>query len=259
MVHFLSTLSGTIGTAYTAIEKGIPAIAFCATYSVQTPYFQVNTITVVGLQDPATITARLSASLAQQLITNAKGGRILPLSYGLNVNIPLITSFTNNSCVNPPIIQTRMTGGADVDTAVYNATTGLFTFGNLATNGTNTCSNGDCSLPGETGVLATGCRSAVSVFTVDYDAPLGGSCKTTPDVRYLLQPLVQYVNSTNLVGGFGSNATVAGTGTGSSNATASSRAPKSSNTGPVPVTRDGLKFSVPKLTVAFGLTAAVLL
>lgn len=37
--------------------------------------------------------------------------------------------------------------------------------------GVNTCITGDCSLPGETDIIANTCQSSVSVFSVDYDAP----------------------------------------------------------------------------------------
>jgi 5'-nucleotidase len=102
------------------------------------------------------------------LIANFKEGRLLPLGYGVSVNIPYITSFTNNACINPPFIQTRMTGGADVDSAFYNASMGLFTYKNVVPADTNKCINGDCSLPGETKILSNGHQSSVSIFTVDY-------------------------------------------------------------------------------------------
>lgn len=37
--------------------------------------------------------------------------------------------------------------------------------------GINTCVSGDCSLPGETLIATTTCQTAVTVFSVDYDAP----------------------------------------------------------------------------------------
>ena len=86
-----------------------------------------------------------------------------------------------------------MTGGAEVDTAVFNEKTGLFTYGSVTPAGLNTCINGDCSLPGETNVVDSGCFSSVTVYTVDYDAP---DCAGAANVRPLLLPLVQYQNST---------------------------------------------------------------
>ena len=132
-------------------------------------------------------------SLVEQLIKNGNKSQLLPLGYGLNVNYPAITSLVNDSCVNPKFIQSRLIGGADVDKALFNATTGLFRYGDIVGPGANTCINGDCSLPGETDVVSSGCFSAVSVFTVDYDAP---NCKGDPNVQKLLTPLVQYQNAT---------------------------------------------------------------
>ena len=87
-----------------------------------------------------------------------------------------------------------MTGGAIVDSAVFNATSKLFTYGDIVPAGANTCINGNCSLPGETNVVDGGCQSSVSVFTTDYDAPLTAA---TEAVRTSLMPLVSYANSTN--------------------------------------------------------------
>jgi 5'-nucleotidase len=116
-----------------------------------------------------------------------------------------------------------MTGGADVDSASYNTATGLFSYANVVPDEANQCINGDCSLPGETTILNSGCQSSVSVFTVDYDAPC--DCHASPDVRSLLMPLVQYANFSKIVGGLNGTATMFGnsTSTGSGrNGTATS-------------------------------------
>ncbi|TVY90208.1 Acid phosphatase [Lachnellula willkommii] len=250
---FLYTLAGTLGATYTAVERGIPAIAISGGYSVQTPYYDVNTTTKAGLKDPATIMAQLSANLAQQLITSAAaqgGGPLLPLGYGINVNIPYITSFTNDSCVNPPFVQTRMTGDADIDYAAFNETTGLFSYQDLVEPGTNQCINGDCSLPGETAILNVGCQSAVSVFTVDYDAPIGGACKSGPDVRSWLAPLVQYANSSVLVGGLN--------GTSTGNATVST-APVPSASISATASSGGMKISASGSALLMGFAVMMLI
>jgi 5'-nucleotidase len=73
----------------------------------------------------------------------------------------------------------RLTGGTIVEKAVLNTTTNVFTFGNDVNDpGANTSINGNCLLPGETNVV-TGCSVALSVFTIDYDAP---SCNNAADV-----------------------------------------------------------------------------
>ncbi|CZR58184.1 uncharacterized protein PAC_08075 [Phialocephala subalpina] len=173
-----------------AVERGIPGIAFSARYSVQTPYYYVNSTTVAGLKDPATIAGELAANLAHQ------------------------------------------TGGADFDSAIFNSTTGLFSYANVVPAGANQCIDGDCSLPGETNILDGGCQSSVSVFTVDYDAPT--QCHNSPDVRSLLLPLVQYANSSKLVGGLNGTTGVYGGVNGTSGtATGTGVRPTSTYTGPI--------------------------
>ncbi|CAH0035962.1 unnamed protein product [Clonostachys rhizophaga] len=84
-----------------------------------------------------------------------------------------------------------MANNAIVDKAVYKATTGLFRFGDPVAGGVNQCINGDCSLPSETLVVNSGCQSAVSFFTVDYDAPSPKQCGNTTDVLTLVPPCCQ--------------------------------------------------------------------
>ena len=179
--------------SYAAVERSIPAIAFSGGNGAQRSYKEINATTNSGYPDPATVDAELSVQIVNQLAKNGNASQLLPFGYGLSVNYPEITSLTDTSCVAPPFIQTRMTGGAEVDTAVFNETTGLFTYGSVTPAGLNTCINGDCTLPGETTVVDDGCFSSVTVFTVDYDAP---NCAGSASVRPLLQPLVQYQDST---------------------------------------------------------------
>lgn len=96
-----------------------------------------------------------------------KGQAVLPLGYGVNINIPELLNGTT-----PPVVKTRLTGNANTDKAVYNATTGLFDWANLdpVAAGINAAYNGDTSLPGETWVVAGGGVS-VSLFTMDFSAP----------------------------------------------------------------------------------------
>ena len=58
--------------------------------------------------------------------------------------------------------------------------------------GINCCINGNCALPDETDVVDSGCFSAVSVFTVDYDVPAGADLA---GVRERLLPLVAFQGS----------------------------------------------------------------
>ncbi|EXJ86076.1 hypothetical protein A1O1_06445 [Capronia coronata CBS 617.96] len=187
---FYYTLSGTIGGTYAAIGRNLPGIAFSGANSEQRSYTWINQTTVSGYPDPATIHAQLAVDIVTQLVGASKPGeRLLPLGYGISVNAPFITSLTNDSCISPSFIQTRITGGAVTDRTVYNATTGTFGFANELTAAINTCINGDCALPGETDVVDSGCAVAVSVFSIDYDAPLGPA---QAGVRQALAPLVGF-------------------------------------------------------------------
>ncbi|KAF2842258.1 acid phosphatase [Patellaria atrata CBS 101060] len=161
---FLFTLSGTLGAAYTAVERSVPAIAFSGSNGGQS-YKDLT-----DEENPASWTAKVAAKIAQQFINATEpGNRILPLGYGVSVNIPPLTS----SYHDPPIVLTRITGGARVDAAVYNEEKGTFEYGSGPNvDGANQCINGDCNLPGESIVVGDD-KVSVSVFTVDYDAPLG--------------------------------------------------------------------------------------
>lgn len=159
---FVYSLSGTLGATYAAVARSIPGIALSAS-NVAIPYYNVT-----NSSHPAVRAATVSFKIVQEFIDNTGADQqILPLGYGVNVNIPEL-----DSDEMPPIVKTRLTGDADVDIAAYNETTKLFTWENIYPKaaGVNACYNGDCSLPGETFAVGGGSIS-VSVFTVDYDAP----------------------------------------------------------------------------------------
>ncbi|KAJ6263894.1 Exopolyphosphatase [Drechslerella dactyloides] len=188
---FLFTLSGTIGAAYAAVGRGIPAVAFSATNILDRKYTTVNSTD----DDPAAIVGKLAARVVKQLADKSKNGsknrRILPYAYGININFPYIGVSSLGSepaCLDPTFVHSRLTGGATTNIAVYDEETGLFSYiNNFTSPGVNTCINGDCLLPGETDVIKE-CKTSISVFTVDYDAPTcGGAAK----VRELLDGLVE--------------------------------------------------------------------
>ncbi|RVD90411.1 uncharacterized protein DFL_001377 [Arthrobotrys flagrans] len=167
---FVFTLSGTFGAAYAAVSRGIPAIAFSATDILNREYTAVNTT-----NDLATILGKLATKVVGRLEAKANGenSRLLPYGYGLNVNFPYIstkpTALSDGvSCIKPPSVYTRLTGGAATNIAAYNEETGMFNWAsNFTSPGVNACINGDRELPGETGVIKD-CKSAISIFTIDY-------------------------------------------------------------------------------------------
>ncbi|KAK7508785.1 5'/3'-nucleotidase sure [Phyllosticta citriasiana] len=191
---FLYTLSGTMGATTAAIGRGVPAIAFSAgSNGGQRSYTDVKSPTEAGLTDPATISANLTVKLVQQLIDNTpQGERLLPLGYGISVNYPDITSFKDDSCIDPPFVRTRMTGGALSTKAVYNNATGVFSGENIDGAGLNACIDGNCTLRGETDVALKGCETAVTIFSIDYDAPTGSD---TSKIEDRLRPLLRMDSS----------------------------------------------------------------
>ncbi|KAF3929719.1 Exopolyphosphatase [Arthrobotrys entomopaga] len=199
---FIFTLSGTLGAAYAAVGRGIPAVAFSATIPLHRDYRSVN-----ETDDPATITAGLAVKVVDQLAKNGvgKNNRLLPYGYGLNVNFPYIAaeaSLLSQVCTAPPFVHARITGGAATNFAVYNNVTGLFTYApNLNSPGVNACINGDCGLPGESDVIKD-CKSSISVFTIDFDAP---NCGGATQVRALLDDLVEAPTSAGAALKFGVN------------------------------------------------------
>lgn len=163
---FVYSLSGTVGATYAAISRSIPGIALSASNSA-VAYFNVT-----NSSNPATWAAQASYEVIAEVLKNTPTGQtVLPLGYGLNVNIPKITNGTI-----PPVYKTRLTGNANTDVAVYDEETGLFDWDNIEplAAGVNACYNGDCNLPGETWVVAGGGIS-VSAFTIDYTAPSSGN------------------------------------------------------------------------------------
>lgn len=173
------TLAGTAGAAYAATERSIPAIAFSAS-NEKGSYKDVKNDT-----DPATLVAKLAVKIVDGVVNRtAKGAPLLPLGYGLNVNFPPLKNGTD-----PKIVQTRMTGNAHVNEAVYNATQGTFTWANIKpyAAGVNACNSGDCKLPGETYVVENGGVS-MSLYITDYSAPEGDY---TDSVMKRLKPLTE--------------------------------------------------------------------
>lgn len=165
---------------YAATARSIPAIALSASNKA-IPYTEVANKT-----NGATWAAEVSVKVVNQFIDSVPdGGPILPLGYGVGVNIPPLTA----NFTKPKIVQTRMTGSAHVNEAVPGATEGTFTWANIEplSAGVNACINGDCSLPGETYVVENGAVS-VSLYTVDYTAP---SNWYTKSIMKRIEPLTK--------------------------------------------------------------------
>lgn len=151
------------GIRYAATARNIPAIAIAGS-NAAVPYYEVN-----STEHDAYRVAALSFNIVDAIIkTTDRSHPILPLGYGVSVNMPPLS----DNFMSVPVVQSRMTGEAEVDAAVPGKTPGTFMWSNLSPRaaGVNQCLNGDCDLPGETYVVAAG-KVSLSLYTVDYTAP----------------------------------------------------------------------------------------
>ncbi|KAI0075474.1 5'/3'-nucleotidase sure [Panus rudis PR-1116 ss-1] len=163
---FTFTLSGTIGATYALTERNLPAVAFSAGNGTHRPF----TDNTGKPDDPANIVGKLTANFVTALARKVRPGhRILPLGVGISVNYP--TFGPGNGCTKPPFEFTRVTRGATVDKIAIDPATGFpIRAPDIATDGINVLINGRKDLPGET-PLSAKCKTAVSIFSIDYDAP----------------------------------------------------------------------------------------
>ncbi|KAL9562759.1 hypothetical protein ACKAV7_013111 [Fusarium commune] len=105
-------------TKYAATNRGIPAIAISAS-NQEVPYTEVTNRT-----NPATWAAQVSVKFVENFITTApKNGPLLPVGYGVSVNLPVLTKKDHD----PDFVQTRFSGNAHVNEAVLDAEKGTFT------------------------------------------------------------------------------------------------------------------------------------
>ncbi|CDK28244.1 unnamed protein product [Kuraishia capsulata CBS 1993] len=165
-------LSGTIGSAHYAAERGYPSIAFSGSNS-NNSFFEDN------LNGDVTTAPYIYAKAATKLINalfDAQGDneRVLPFATGLNVNFPVAGSDLGSSCLDVGSFQsTRFSGNSLIYKIAYDSTTGLVSQTTTSGVGTTDCVNGDCTLASEFTVIgAENCISTISVFSVDPDAPL---------------------------------------------------------------------------------------
>ncbi|KAK0648202.1 survival protein sure-like phosphatase/nucleotidase [Cercophora newfieldiana] len=189
---FVYTVSGTLGAIIAAIERGVPAISFSSANTDPRPFEWVNTTTKVGLEDPATINARLASTLIQSMINKAAGGPILPKGYGIAVNMPYITSHSSDDCTNPPFVPSRMASNA-ASKIKYDPKTGLF--GLVPVEGDITTAD-RILWPSKRDTPSTQCTSAVTVFTVHYDPSHDGQCILVTNAEELV-PVVVVNNTTS--------------------------------------------------------------
>ncbi|KAI5969926.1 hypothetical protein CANMA_000966 [Candida margitis] len=167
------TLSGTIGATYNSVYRGYPAVAFSGSNSNNS--FFKDSLDLNDTSEPSTIYANKVTQFVEQLFQGQgdNSSRVLPLGVGLNVNFPKV-GHDDESCTDPKWVHTRLSGeyasGSDLK---YNAEKNSFESTSGSWEALTVCHNGNCSLPSENSIVDhSKCASAVSVFSIDYDANL---------------------------------------------------------------------------------------
>lgn len=165
----LFTISGTIGAAVSAAYRGVPSIAFSGSNG-NNSFFKDSLDT--DKMNPSNIYANLVVDFVDQLFKDQEEDeRLLPLGTGININLPHV-GYENESCTDPEWVYTRITGpGSTASIVKFNETSGLVSSGSNTTKALLVDYNGLDFLPSEASVLASGCKSSVSLFSIDYDAP----------------------------------------------------------------------------------------
>lgn len=181
------TLSGTVGATYSAVNRGYPAIAFSGTNS-NNSFYQDDVSRENDDKFTPNILAKKVVLLVDTLFnSSANHPNLLPVTTGLNVNFPNVGD-QDESCLDPDYVFTRLSGEDSVaPDLAYNETSGLFAFVNTAMPAISKCIFGNCDLPSEQWLISsTTCKTAVSAFSIDYDA----SYKQAETVQGYLAPIL---------------------------------------------------------------------
>lgn len=175
---------GTMGATYNSIYRGIPGVAFSGSNS-NNSFFKDSLNT--DPMNPSNIYAsKVVEFVAQIFKSQGENPNALPITSGINVNFPPVGN-QDTTCTDPEWVLTRMSGelSATFDMA-YNETSNTFVWSPASYKALTVCENGDCSLPSANEVLTQNCRTAVSVFSIDYDAKL----ELANEVKALVQPIL---------------------------------------------------------------------
>lgn len=183
----LYTLSGTIAATYASVLRGLPAIAFSGSNS-NNSFFKDDESRLKSNDTsfPPIIYANKVVELVNRLFNSSSSRpRLLPLTTGLNVNLPKVGD-EDKSCTDPEWIFSRLSGDeSPVPSLSY--TNGSVEWSQDTPFAAAQCIFGDCDLPSEAWVIDNlKCKSPISVFSIDYDA----SYKQAKSVQKYLGPIL---------------------------------------------------------------------
>lgn len=181
-------ISGTVGATVASVFRGLPAIAFSAS-NTNNSFFK-DSLNDDPLE-PANIYAKKVAEFVNTLFEKqGANDRALPLGVGLTVNLPKVGyESTDESCTDPSWVFTRITGAESAaPNLLYDAESNLVKSNMTKFEALTVCYNGDCTLPSEASIIADDkCQTAVSVFSIDFDA----NAQITENIHSVLGPLFQ--------------------------------------------------------------------
>ncbi|OBA20105.1 sure-like protein [Metschnikowia bicuspidata var. bicuspidata NRRL YB-4993] len=179
----LYTLSGTVGAIYSAVNRGIPGIAFSGSMT-NNSFFQDDISYQNDTNFGANILAKKVVDLVDTLFESFQNRpNMIPVTTGINVNFPAV----GEDCTDPEYVYTRMTGiDSEIPDLTFNETSGMPVWKYGLYEATTKCVFGDCDLPSESWLLAEEkCKSSLTLFSIDYDA----SYKQSQAVKSFLAPI----------------------------------------------------------------------
>lgn len=161
------TLSGTMGATYTAVGRGLPAIAFSGSNG-NNSFFKDDEAKENDDTFAPNIYADKVVEFVEKLFASKKNlPYLMPFTTGLSVNFPVV----GEKCMSPEWVTTRLSGPNSISLGMaYNKTTGLFDTTSPQFKAPAQCIFGDCDLPSESTILLEDCKSSVTLFSIDYDA-----------------------------------------------------------------------------------------
>lgn len=162
------TLSGTMGASYSAVLRGIPAIAFSGSNS-NNSFFKDDASKESDPSFSPNILAKKVVQLVDALFASyLNHPSMLPLTTGISVNFSPVGA----DCMDPEYVFTRLSGPESMTPSLkMNETSGLPVWSYGYYPASYECVFGDCNLPSEAWLVTQkACKASVSLFSIDYDA-----------------------------------------------------------------------------------------
>lgn len=190
--------SSTIAVSYRGVERNYPAIAFMGPRKSRS-YLAVD---YNDAADPSVRLATEAANLVSELArrgAHARGGSssqneqqsLMPMGVGVVATFGSGVDSASECPRGAHWVRTRMTGGAFAYRVDINPATDLLLSKRIYDEpAINVCRNADCTLPGETSVIARDpCAAAFTPYSIELDAPVNAVQPSEPHFQAVLHAL----------------------------------------------------------------------